>query len=468
MVDLVALATRQPDASQQAARRESILASRQNRLMAPMQFQAEQRQQRTSNRQTERALDLRTREQLQQLGQNQRKQVAENFNVLGRSAYALSRIEDPQQRFQVYQEQVVPLLEQRGMGDLIQRVQSPEQLSDENLSAVIAQAEEGASMLGEEGGGFTLSPGQRRFDEQGNVVASVAPSSEGGVTSFDEYMNTSDQPITTPAGVQVQPGERFQLDRRDPADARFLRQTRGIAQAPSRQEQGEPGAFEPTAPETRALANAETATRNFIDTSNRVISLIGNNEQALGSLGDINQGINAASSFIEGAIQTLNTAEGSDQPVFTVTENGEQRAASAEEVKRRALEGTSRNTLESIRDTIGKKFQGSAMDAARIDSLIVDLAFMAAAASGQTGRSVSDRDVQRFLQQIGQSQDPDVFAAVLRDMQGRVKEKFENQFQTINRRLPENQRLSPPEFIEPGGTQRFRYNPETDSLEPVE
>jgi len=61
----------------------------------------------------------------------------------------------------------------------------------------------------------------------------------------------------------------------------------------------------------------------------------------------------------------------------------------------------------------------------RMQSIITSLAFQAAAASGQTGRSVSDRDVRRFIGEIGASAaDPRAFAVVLRDVAERTARNF--------------------------------------------
>jgi len=67
----------------------------------------------------------------------------------------------------------------------------------------------------------------------------------------------------------------------------------------------------------------------------------------------------------------------------------------------------------------------------RMRSLINALAFQAAAASGQTGRSVSDRDVTRFIREIGaDAADPRAFARVLRDVADRSARNFLINFET--------------------------------------
>ena len=65
----------------------------------------------------------------------------------------------------------------------------------------------------------------------------------------------------------------------------------------------------------------------------------------------------------------------------------------------------------------------------RMRSMITSLAFQAAAASGQTGREVSDKDVTRFIQEIGASAaDPRAFSKTLKDVANRSIKKVQNQY----------------------------------------
>jgi len=68
---------------------------------------------------------------------------------------------------------------------------------------------------------------------------------------------------------------------------------------------------------------------------------------------------------------------------------------------------------------------------AQVKSLVTSLAFQAAAAAGQTGRGVSDRDVRRFIEEIGaNSADPRAFASTIRDVASRVDRGFRINFST--------------------------------------
>jgi len=67
----------------------------------------------------------------------------------------------------------------------------------------------------------------------------------------------------------------------------------------------------------------------------------------------------------------------------------------------------------------------------RIQGLITSLAFQAAAASGQTGRGVSNRDIERFIGEIGgQASDPRAFRATLMDSVERAARNFRTSYET--------------------------------------
>ena len=93
-------------------------------------------------------------------------------------------------------------------------------------------------------------------------------------------------------------------------------------------------------------------------------------------------------------------------------------------------------------------FDRLGIDNARMRGIITSLAFQAAAASGQTGRSVSNRDIERFIGEIGaSSSDPRAFAATLVDVTNRVERGFLNNYEV---RLKEkyNGNLGKPEMPE--------------------
>jgi hypothetical protein len=67
----------------------------------------------------------------------------------------------------------------------------------------------------------------------------------------------------------------------------------------------------------------------------------------------------------------------------------------------------------------------------RMRSMITSLAFQAAAASGQSGRDVSNADVARFINEVGASaSDPRAFARTLLDVAGRTDRRFRIDYET--------------------------------------
>jgi len=84
-------------------------------------------------------------------------------------------------------------------------------------------------------------------------------------------------------------------------------------------------------------------------------------------------------------------------------------------------------------DDIGKlaepTFRSLGIANAALKSDIINLAFAAAAANGQTGRSVSDRDFEAALREIGAgSRDPDTFKFVLQRVANRMNNRYRNAF----------------------------------------
>lgn len=102
----------------------------------------------------------------------------------------------------------------------------------------------------------------------------------------------------------------------------------------------------------------------------------------------------------------------------------------------------------------------------RMKSLFVSLAFQAATASGQTGRSVSDRDVERFMRQVGQSSsDPRAMAQVLRDTAERTVNNYRNSVRARTGEDPQSDlglsQLPTYESPNQGGEVGTRENPAT-------
>jgi hypothetical protein len=80
-----------------------------------------------------------------------------------------------------------------------------------------------------------------------------------------------------------------------------------------------------------------------------------------------------------------------------------------------------------------ESFSGLAQSSAQTKSLFVGLAFQAAAASNQEGRSVSNRDIERFLGQIGANNaDPGLVAASIKETARQVNGGFLNNYKAAN------------------------------------
>lgn len=77
-------------------------------------------------------------------------------------------------------------------------------------------------------------------------------------------------------------------------------------------------------------------------------------------------------------------------------------------------------------------FKQAGIENAAIQSLITSLAFQAAAAGGQSGRDVSNRDVERYISQIGGSySDPAAFLRALQETITGVNREFSNRYESI-------------------------------------
>jgi len=80
-------------------------------------------------------------------------------------------------------------------------------------------------------------------------------------------------------------------------------------------------------------------------------------------------------------------------------------------------------------DTYDAQFDELGVNNARMRSLITSMAFQSAAAAGQRSNSVSNRDIVRFIEQVGgNAANPVAFAAVLRDEAVRTARNFETNF----------------------------------------
>ncbi len=72
-----------------------------------------------------------------------------------------------------------------------------------------------------------------------------------------------------------------------------------------------------------------------------------------------------------------------------------------------------------------------------LKSLVLDLSYVQAISRGQSGRGLSDKDVERFSRMIGTGRaDPDVLTAILESLEGRFDTAFRTTVRSITRKRP--------------------------------
>jgi len=158
--------------------------------------------------------------------------------------------------------------------------------------------------------------------------------------------------------------------------------------APQRVEQGEPGAFEATEGQEFDLRESRAQARTFARNAEDAVALLEQNP-------DIN-------TFVAKGASVINDLEQEAKALAR---------ASGVEFNEDILDPTQ----------YGEQFSDLGVNNRRLQGLVTNLAFSAAAAQGQTGRAVSNRDIERFIGEIGASaSNPESFAATLRDSVNRT------------------------------------------------
>lgn len=183
--------------------------------------------------------------------------------------------------------------------------------------------------------------------------------------------------------------------------------------------------IEQTIDEIQARINKSTAITGRTETDERIDAL------GVGEAGDLRNSEVSTRNFLGTMNDTLKLIK--DTPdINTLTAKG---AAVFNDLKAE---------VRAVSSSLGIDFDDNALDDAnydsalddlgiesqRIRSVVVSLAFQAAAASGQSGKSVSDKDVLRFVREIGaNASDSKAFAAVLKDVGRRTVRNFKNNFE---------------------------------------
>jgi len=119
------------------------------------------------------------------MGQEEREAASQRATFFGQAAYGLAQIKDPAQRQAAFQQIIATSGQAMGV--------TPEQaanfqLTDDNLKAVFMSSMKLADQIKMDQEGqpkpYTLGPGQQRFDENNNPIASVPPNERGNGISI--------------------------------------------------------------------------------------------------------------------------------------------------------------------------------------------------------------------------------------------------------------------------------------------
>lgn len=165
-----------------------------------------------------------------------------------------------------------------------------------------------------------------------------------------------------------------------------------------------------------SLAEQATNARNFVESVNSLVGLI--DEGGVAALG----GAGAAARAVEGA---ANTAVGIAQNLDVDT-----------------TKFTNGKGAETRFDIGNEVLEKNATLSADQKSLIVELAYALAAANGQTGKGVSDRDFKVNLEQLGAAAgSPEGFKKVLKSNVERIDRKLKNEFKSKNKLLDREQEV---------------------------
>lgn len=283
------------------------------------------------------------------------------------------------------------------------------------------------------------------FDQTFGVQGAARPIqvAEGGIlfdpsTGKPIFENPQDfapaRPITSTITLQRgnDTSTRRTLRRDDPEVDRLLEEGFFEVSLGLRGSEEEIG-LKPRPRELEALREAEEQARGFVRLAQQGKQLVQGRPELTTIAGDLARFATGLASTAEGFARIF------DIPFFVEGEGGELHQSTAKQVQDRVADRT-RPFLDGLVD----RMKVPSRDRARLRSMLIRLAFSAATAVfGQTGRGISDRDVELTLQAIGESFTPENFAAVLTDMQNQVIDRFEDRNRILSRVMDE-----PPELID--------------------
>jgi len=126
-----------------------------------------------------------------------------------------------------------------------------------------------------------------------------------------------------------------------------------------------------------------------------------------------------------------------DKIAMDSTDDGTWLGKEAKKTAQHVVKVMGESNLGKLAAAWGTDIHDTSVINARIQSLLVPLAFAMAAAKGQTGRFLSDRDVAFQLQEIGRSQSPSRFMAALTDMTERIYDQYDSKMRlTVGNSVP--------------------------------
>jgi hypothetical protein len=191
-----------------------------------------------------------------------------------------------------------------------------------------------------------------------------------------------------------------------------------------------------------------TAQNGVVDTmsmASQLAALVKGNPEALDATlripipggGMFNLGVNPSSlgskigSFMEGILNVVGISPRQAGGEGTASDLGRWAQDTASDPKNSAFIARQTAKIVNWVQQTGGRIEDTAELNARINSIMVPLAFAMAAAKGQTGRFLSDRDVAFQLQELGESNNPAQFVAAISDMMGRLGMQYETKMRAL-------------------------------------
>jgi hypothetical protein len=157
--------------------------------------------------------------------------------------------------------------------------------------------------------------------------------------------------------------------------------------------------------------SATEASLNMMDVATEVVNAVRTSPESAGYSGNIISGVNEVVRTMDGLVTSIRPDIKSD--VIEIG-NGKNKVA----VKKSELGDRYGEELSD--------FRNSAIWNEQLDSMLINLAYMAAAAKGQTGRGLSDKDLEMNMKEVGKTTDPIGVERVIRSFVKRTVGAYSN------------------------------------------